>query len=201
MKIALDAMGGDHAPAVMVEAAVEAVNKHSDIEVVLVGDESSILRGLSNKKYPEARISIKHASQVVAMGESPSIAIRRKRDSSIKRAVELVRSKQADAVVSAGNSGAAMALALFLLGASERVIRPAIGIAMPTLKKTFVLIDAGANVDCSPENLLQFALMGDAYARLMLGRRRPRISLLSIGEEAAKGNEQKRRSGSFSVQI
>jgi glycerol-3-phosphate acyltransferase PlsX len=189
MKIALDAMGGDYAPVVTVEGAVEAVNEHEDIEVLLVGDEPSIAKELSNKKYPESRISIRHASQVVSMDESPSQALRRKKDSSIKRAVELIRDKVADAVVTAGNSGAAMALALFKLGTAEGVVRPAIATTMPTFKKPFVLIDAGANVDCSPENLLQFALMGDAYCRLMLGRKRPKVALLSIGEEPTKGNE------------
>lgn len=189
MKVALDAMGGDHAPTVNIEAAVEVVKERSDIEVVLVGDEPSILKGLANKEYPETRISIKNASQVVAMDEPPAIAVRRKKDSSIKRAVELVKNKKADAVVTTGNSGAAMALALFLLGTSEGVVRPAIGTTMPTFKKPFLLIDAGANVDCSPENLFQFALMGDAYSKLMLGRKHPKVALLSIGEEAAKGNE------------
>lgn len=189
MRIALDAMGGDYAPTVTVEGAVEIVQEYPDLEVVLVGDEPSIEKELVNKKYPASRIQIKHASQVITMDEPPMQAIRKKKDSSLKRAVELAKGGSVDAVVSAGNSGAAMALALLLLGASEGVERPAIAATMPTYKKPFVIIDAGANVDCSPENLFHFALMGCAYARLILGRPEPRVALLSIGEEANKGNE------------
>lgn len=189
MRIALDAMGGDHAPAVTVEGAVESVIKHPDVDVILTGNETSIAGELSRRKFPKGRIFISHASEVVAMDDSPSLAIRRKKDSSMRKAFELVKHKEADAVVTAGNSGAAMALAVYLLGTSEGVQRPAIATTMPSLKKPFVLLDAGANVDCSAENLLQFALMGDAYSRLMLGRDRPRVALLSIGEEAVKGNE------------
>lgn len=189
MKIALDAMGGDHAPLNTVEGAVDAVCRHRGIEVVLVGDEPSIQMELSGKQYPESRIGIVHTSEIIAMDEPPSFAIRRKRDSSMRKAVELVRDGKADAVVTAGNSGAAMALAFFLLGASEGVDRPAIGTMMPSFKKPFMLLDVGANVDCSPGNLLQFALMGDAYCRLILGRPKPKVAILSIGEEASKGNE------------
>jgi glycerol-3-phosphate acyltransferase PlsX len=122
------------------------------------------------------------------MDEPALVAIRKKKDSSIKRAIELVKSREADAVVSAGHSGVAMAMALITFGASEGVDRPAIATVMPTIKGPFVLIDAGANVDCEPENLLQFALMGDAYCRTMFDNPEPRIALLSIGEEDTKGN-------------
>ncbi|MEW6109379.1 MAG: phosphate acyltransferase PlsX [Nitrospirota bacterium] len=189
MRIALDAMGGDYAPAVNVEGAIETVNEHEDIEVILVGDEAVIKSELRNKKYNSNRISIKHASQVVEMHESPSVALRKKKDSSIRIGVELVKSDNADAVVSAGHSGVAMATSLLLLGKSHGVDRPAIATIMPTLKDTFVLLDAGANVDCKPENLLQFALMGNTYCRLVLGREKPGVALLSIGEEDTKGNE------------
>ncbi len=188
MRIALDAMGGDFAPAVTVEGAVEAINESEDIEIVLVGDEPSIKRELSGKRYPSGRLHIKHASQIVGMDEPALAAVRKKKDSSIKRAVELVKGGEADAVVSAGHSGVAMAASLLLLGASEGVHRPAIATIMPTIKRTFVLLDAGANVDCGPENLLQFALMGDAYCRAMFDNPEPKIALLSIGEEDSKGN-------------
>ncbi len=188
MRIALDAMGGDFAPAVTVEGAVETVNESEDIEIALVGDEPSIKRELSGKRYPPTRLYIRHASQVVGMDEPAVAAIRKKKDSSIKRAIELVKNREADAVVSAGHSGVAMAMALFMLGTSEGVHRPAIATMMPTIKGPFVLIDAGANVDCSPENLLQFALMGDAYCKTMLNNPQPKIALLSIGEEDTKGN-------------
>jgi glycerol-3-phosphate acyltransferase PlsX len=134
-------------------------------------------------------IGIRHASQVVNMDEAPLTALRRKKDSSIKVAVELVKSGEADAMVSAGNSGVVMATALFLLGKLRGVERPAIAAVMPTLKGLFVLIDAGANVDCKASHLLQFAIMGEAYAKSIFNINTPKIGLLGIGEEDAKGNE------------
>jgi len=189
MKIALDAMGGDYAPAVTVEGAIETVREYDDLEVLLFGDESRIKRELKGRKYPSHRIHVRHASQVVGMHESPVTALRKKKDSSIRRAVDAVKNKEADAVVSAGNSGVAMATALFVLGTSKGVDRPAIAAIMPTLKGLFVLIDAGANVDCKSENLLQFALMGNSYCRIIFNKQKPRVALLSIGEEDTKGNE------------
>ncbi|MEW6001907.1 MAG: phosphate acyltransferase PlsX [Nitrospirota bacterium] len=189
MIIALDAMGGDYAPAVNVEGAIETVNNFEGIDIILVGDESSINRELDGKRYLPGRISIKHASQVVGMDESPSVAIRRKRDSSIRKGLELVKNGEADAFVSAGHSGVIMAMALLLLGASTGVDRPAIAAIMPTLKAPFVLIDAGANLHCMPQNLLQFALMGNIYCKLILGRSEPRVALVGIGEEDTKGNK------------
>lgn len=189
MRIALDAMGGDYGPAVNIEGAIETVNDFDDIDIILVGDESSILRELDSKRYPPNRISIKHASQIVRMDESPAVAIRKKKDSSIRRAVELVKNDGADAFVSAGHSGVVMATALILLGTSNFVDRPAIATIMPGLKLPFVLIDAGANLHCKPKNLFQFALMGSIYCRAILGRPDPRVALISTGEEDTKGNE------------
>jgi glycerol-3-phosphate acyltransferase PlsX len=188
MKIALDAMGGDFGPAVTVEGAVETLTEDEDLEIVLVGDEEIIKKELSTKRYPSSRLHIRHASQVVGMDEPALTAVRRKKDSSIRRAIELVKNREADAAVSAGHSGVAMAVSVFVLGVSENVDRPAIATIMPTLKGPFVLIDAGANVDCTPQNLLQFALMGNVYCRTMFGITSPRIALLSIGEEDTKGN-------------
>ncbi len=189
MRIVLDAMGGDHAPSVIVEGAIEAANEYDDLEVILVGDEGAIQRELSGKKYPASRISVRHAPEVIGMGEPPLQAIRRKKNSSIRKAFDIVKAGEGDAVVTAGHSGVAMALALIVLGTSEGVDRPAIAAIMPTFKKPFVLIDAGANVDTGPANLLQFALMGNSYARHIWNREYPKIALLSIGEEATKGNE------------
>jgi glycerol-3-phosphate acyltransferase PlsX len=189
MKIALDAMGGDYAPAVTIEGAIETVNNFQDIDIILVGDEPALTRELDSKRFPPNRITIKHASQVVRMDESPASAIRRKKDSSIRRGIELVKSGEADGFVSAGHSGVVMATALLVLGVSEAVDRPAIAAIMPTLKLPFVLIDAGANLRCKPENLLQFALMGSTYCRFILGREEPRVALVSTGEEDSKGNE------------
>ena len=189
MKIALDAMGGDYAPAVTIEGAIETVNDLEGIDIILVGDENLIKRGLDSKKYHPNRILIQHASQVVGMDESPAVAIRKKKDSSISKAVELVKNGEADAIVSAGHSGVVMATALFSLRTSPGVERPAIATIMPTPKAPFVLIDAGANLYCKPENLFQFGLMGSAYCKALLGRTEPRVALLSIGEEDTKGNE------------
>lgn len=182
-------MGGDHAPQVNIEGAVQTVQESDDIEVILVGDETAIRKELKDRKYEAGRISVVHASQVVEMHESPTAAIRKKRDSSIRVGVGLVKAGKADAFVSAGHSGAVMGTSLLLLGMSKGVDRPAIATLMPTLRDTFVLLDVGANVDCKPENLHQFALMGNIYCKLVLGRENPKVGLLSIGEEDVKGNE------------
>ncbi len=188
MKVALDAMGGDFAPEMTIAGAVEAVNEY-DIEVILVGDRQQLTDSLNGKRHPSNKISIVHTSEVVAMNESPAVALRKKKDSSIRVAIELVKSNLADAAVSAGNSGVAMATSLFILGKLPNVDRPAIAAIMPSLTGFFVLIDAGANVDCKPENLMQFALMGNAYYKAIFGVPDPQVALLSIGEEDTKGNE------------
>jgi len=189
MRIALDAMGGDYAPATTVEGAVEALRENSDLSVVLVGDEGEISSELSRKNCRGLQISIKHASQTVEMAEAPLTALRRKKDSSLRVAIDLVKANNADAMVSAGNSGVVMATALHVLGKIQGIERPAIAAVMPTLKDRFILIDAGANVDCKPVHLYQFAIMGEAYARYIFNIENPRIGLLGIGEEDAKGNE------------
>jgi glycerol-3-phosphate acyltransferase PlsX len=188
MRIALDAMGGDFAPEVTVAGAIEAAAEYG-IDVILVGDRERLTDSLKEKRYPTGRISVIHASEVVEMHESPATALRRKKDSSIRRAIELVKQGNADAVVSAGHSGVAMATSLFILGKVAHVDRPAIATVMPSLTGFFLLLDAGANVDCKPENLLQFARMGSAYFGAIFNVARPRIALLSIGEEDTKGNE------------
>jgi phosphate acyltransferase len=189
MRIALDAMGGDYAPAVTIEGAIETVNSFEDIDIILVGDEPALTRELDSKRCPPNRITVRHASQIVRMDESPASAIRRKKDSSIRRGIELVKGNEADGFVSAGHSGVVMATALLVLGVAVAVDRPAIAAIMPTLKSPFVLIDAGANLHCKPQNLLQFALMGSMYCRFILGREEPKVALISTGEEDTKGNE------------
>ncbi len=189
MRIALDAMGGDYAPATTVEGALEAVSEWDDLSIILVGDEKRLNDELKGKNYPPSLISTRHASQIIEMDESPAVVLRQKKDSSIRVATELVKSGEADAMISAGNSGAAVAVALFVLGKLPGVDRPAIAATMPTLKGLFILIDAGANVDCKPIHLLQFAIMGASYARSVFNIDMPRIALLGIGEEDAKGNE------------
>ncbi|MBI4844533.1 MAG: phosphate acyltransferase PlsX [Nitrospirae bacterium] len=190
MRISLDAMGGDHAPATTVEGAIEAVRASKKLSVILVGDRDELERELSERKFSSSRISIRHASQVVGMDEPPMTAVRRKKDSSISVALELVKTGEADAMVSAGNSGVVMATALFKLGKIPGIDRPAIATIMPALKGNFfLLIDAGANVDCDPLNLFQFAMMGEAYMRKVFNVDNPKVGLLGIGEEDAKGNE------------
>lgn len=187
MKIAVDAMGGDHGPAVVVEGAVAAV-RELGTSVVLVGDSAAIERELHRLGDPSG-VEIRHASQVVGMGESPSQALRRKRDSSLRIAAELVRDGEASAFVSAGNTGAAMAVAMFVVGVLRGVDRPAIAAVLPNLQGFTVLLDVGANVDPKPWHLFQFAVMGHVYARDILGIEHPRVGLLSVGEEEGKGNE------------
>ncbi len=189
MKIALDAMGGDYGPATTVEGAIDALKEYKDLSVILVGDGTGIKTELDKKNYTDTRVSIKHASQTVEMNDSPLKALRRKKDSSIRVAVDLVKSGDADAMVSAGNSGVVMATALYVLGKLPGAERPAIATIMPGLKHHFVLLDAGANVDCKPVHLYQFAIMGEAYARFIFEIKSPKVGLLSIGEEDAKGNE------------
>jgi glycerol-3-phosphate acyltransferase PlsX len=188
MKIAVDAMGGDFAPQNIVEGAFKAAKEHG-MKVVLVGDEDQVSKELS--KYPTSKlpIYIHHTPHVVAMHDSPSTVLRRMKESSIKVAIDLEKAGQVDGVISAGNSGAAMALAMFIFKKLEGVDRPAIATIHPALKGSTVLIDSGGNVDCKPFHLVQFALMGDAYAKYILGENQPRIGLLSNGEEESKGNE------------
>jgi glycerol-3-phosphate acyltransferase PlsX len=188
MKIAVDAMGGDFAPHNIVEGAFLAAKEYG-VKVVLVGDEDQVSKELT--KYPTSKlpIFIHHAPSVVAMHDSPSTVIRRMKDTSIKVALDLVKGAQVSGVVSAGNSGAAMALAMYILKKLEGVERPAIATIHPTTKGSTVLIDSGGNVDCKPFQLVQFALMGDAYAKYILGKEKPRIGVLSNGEEEGKGNE------------
>jgi len=181
MKIAVDAMGGDFAPMAIVEGAYLAA-KNYGIRVILVGDEDQVSKELS--KYPTSKlpIYIHHAPHVVAMHDSPSVVIRKMKDTSIKAAIELAKEGEASGVISAGNSGAAMALAMYVFRKLEGVDRPAIATTHPSLRGLTVLIDSGGNVDCKPFHLVQFAMMGDAYAKYILGTQDPRIGVLSNGE-------------------
>jgi glycerol-3-phosphate acyltransferase PlsX len=188
MKIAVDAMGGDHGPAVVVEGAVAAVREFGS-SVILVGDRQAVEVELARLGAQSMGIEIRHASEVVGMAESPSLALRRKRDSSLRIAAELVRDGKAAAFISAGNTGAAMAISMFVVGVLRGIDRPAIAAVLPSLRGFTVLIDAGANVTPKPWHLFQFAIMGNVYARDILGLERPRVGLLSVGEEEGKGND------------
>ncbi|MEF3697862.1 phosphate acyltransferase PlsX [Desulfolutivibrio sp.] len=188
-RIAVDAMGGDFGPHVVIPGALHAA-KTKKIDVVLVGDQPRIEAELDALGVKGQGVEIVHAPQTVEMEEKPSEALRKKKDSSIQVAVNLVRDKEADGVISAGNSGATLASAMFTIGRVPGVERPALATFMPTEKSHFVLIDVGANVDCKPFHLLQFGIMADVLARSMLGIPNPRVALLSIGEEQGKGNLQ-----------
>ncbi len=189
MNIAVDAMGGDYAPKAVVEGAALAV-RECDCTVLLVGDREILEPLVARVNCPEGRILIKHASEVVRMDESPRRALARKPDSSIRKIFELVKSGEAHAALSAGNSGAAMLSGMYVLGPLPSVDRPCIGTLLPTgTGRPTVMADSGANVDCKPHNLIQFAFMGNALAKIVLDISNPRVGLVSIGEEAGKGND------------
>lgn len=187
MRIAVDAMGGDHAPGEIIKGALEALELDENLHIILVGRETEI-----KNKVPSIlaeRVSILHCEEVIGMDEHPTTAFRKKKNASITVATRLVKEGQAEAVVSAGSTGAQMVAALFGLGRLKGIDRPAIGTVLPTLAGPKILLDAGANADCKPENLLQFAQMGKVYAERILGITQARVSLVSIGEEPTKGNE------------
>jgi len=191
MKIALDAMGGDSAPACTVAGAWEALRKYPDIEIILVGDQARIeqeLRSLGT--WPmDPRFSILHASQVVEMSDNATDAVRRKKDSSISRAAELLAKGGAEALVSAGHTGALVTAATIRLRMLAGVERPGIAAIMPSNDSHFLVLDAGANVDCVPQHLLHYGIMGSVYSREVLKVKNPRVGLMNIGSEPNKGNE------------
>ncbi|PIE00397.1 MAG: phosphate acyltransferase [Thiothrix nivea] len=191
-RIALDAMGGDHGLKVVVPAALEALKQYDDIALTLVGDEAQVRAALDEQGAGAtgSRLSIQHASQVVGMDESPALALKKKKDSSMRVAIDLVKEDRADAVVSAGNTGALMATSRFVLRMLPGVDRPALCTAMPTRHGYTHMLDLGANVDSAAEHLYQFALMGSELARAIDNIANPTVGLLNIGEEAIKGNEQ-----------
>ncbi len=184
-------MGGDHGPKVVIPAAISALESHPNVTFILVGDEDTIREHLQlNGVQDEPRLIIHHASQVVEMDESPATALRGKKDSSMRVAINLVKQGTAGACVSAGNTGALMATARFVLKTLPGIERPAIVSALPTMKGHTYVLDLGANVDSSAEHLVQFALMGSVLAELVDDKENPTIGLLNIGEEDIKGNER-----------
>jgi len=190
MKIAVDAMGGDFAPLEMVLGAIQAIKEQSDLEIVLVGDESQIRQVLKdNGEDNNPRVHVLHASEVIEMNEHPGIAIRKKKDASIVVATRLVREKVCDAVIAPGSTGAAVGAALFGLGRIKGVDKPMIATPIPTLNGITVMLDSGANANCKPKHLVQGAVMGYHYAKLLTGNENPTVGLLNIGEESTKGNE------------
>ena len=189
--IALDAMGGDHGPSVVVPAAVSAVERIDRLEAVLVGDSGSIEAELARRTRP-ARVRVHHAGEQVDMGESPAQALRTKKDSSMRVALDLVACGEADACVSAGNTGALLAIARFVLKSLPGIDRPAIISALPSRRGQTHVLDLGANVDATPEHLFQFAVMGSTLVSAIHHLSAPRIGLLNVGEEEIKGHDRVR---------
>lgn len=191
MTVALDAMGGDHGPSVVVPAALSALSRHPNLELVLVGDEAVLRAGLpATGDRRLKRLHIRHATQTVGMDEPPAQALRLKKDSSMRVALDLVRADEAKACVSAGNTGALMATARYVLKTLPGIDRPAIITAIPSLQGHTHMLDIGANVDCSAEHLAQFATMGAIVASAVDNIENPRIGLLNVGAEQIKGNDQ-----------
>ena len=174
-RVALDAMGGDHAPAEMVKGAIEAVNKRDDIKILLTGQEALLKKALSEYTYPKDRIEIIPASEVIETAEPPVMAIRRKKDSSIVVAMNLVKKGEADAFVSAGSSGAILVGGQVIVGRIKGVERPPLAPLIPTMKGVSLLIDCGANVDARPSHLVQFAKMGSIYMEHVVGKKNPTV--------------------------
>jgi len=188
--VALDAMGGDHGTSVTVPAALSILAKHPDLQLILVGREDQLRQELAQLGAgTSARLSVHHASEVVGMDEPPAQALKKKKDSSMRVAIDLVKAGTANAAVSAGNTGALMATARFVLKMLPGIGRPAILKILPTIKNETAMLDLGANIDCTPEQLRQFGIMGSALMSAAQGINRPKVGLLNIGEEDIKGNE------------
>jgi glycerol-3-phosphate acyltransferase PlsX len=190
MRIAVDVMGGDHGCGVVIAGAKLALEANKKISrLYLVGDQSAIHAALPPRGFRDHRVRVIHASEVVTMDDKPVIALRKKKDSSIARAAELVHEGKADALVSLGNTGGIFAAATFKVGRIAGVDRGCIATVIPRQSNEFVLLDAGANIECKPIHLAQFAVMGSVYAREVLRKKSPRVGILSIGTEDSKGNE------------
>ena len=187
-KVALDAMGGDNAPQAVVQGAVDVALKREDIKIFLVGQEDVVNAELQKYTYPKERIEVVHASEVIETAEPPVMAIRKKKDSSIVVALNMVKKGEADAFVSAGSSGAVLVGGQLIVGRIKGVERPPLAPLMPTEKGVSLLIDCGANVDARPSHLLQFAKMGSIYMKNVMGIENPRVAIVNIGVEEEKGN-------------
>ena len=193
MRIAVDAMGGDFAPKEMVQGGLIALEKNKRIELIMVGDEQKIADELAGYSGDKSRIRIVHASEVIGFDEQPTMAIRKKKNSSIVLGLKLVKEKEADAFVSAGSTGALLAGGLFILGRIKGISRPALTVFVPTPKGNPMLLDVGANADVKAKNLQEFALMGSLYYEKIIGKGKPRVALLNNGSEEGKGSELTRR--------
>lgn len=190
IRVAIDAMGGDHAPFSIVDGAVQAQRAYSDkVAITLVGDKTRIEKELTTLGAADSKIRIVHCGEVIGMGDEPAESVRKKKNSSIVVGMELQKKGECDAFISAGNTGAVMAASLLILGRLKGVNRPAIGTLFPNEKGKSLVLDVGANSDCKAINLYQFAIMGSIYFSHMFSSKNPTVGLLSIGEEKSKGNE------------
>ena len=193
-RVAVDGMGGDRAPGVVVDGAVQAARTLQGVEVILVGPEDRMKAELSRFRDVPPNLRVYHAAEVIGMGESPAISVRKKRDSSINQMVELAKRGEADAIVSAGNTGAMVVAASLGLGMLEGIELPGIAILIPSLKSPTFVIDVGANIDSKPEHLSQYGVMGSVFMEHVLGRANPSVGLLNVGEEEGKGTDFIRQS-------
>jgi len=189
LTVSIDAMGGDSGPGIVVAALARSVLRHPAVRFILHGDEAALKALLAKRAKLSERITIRHAAERVRMEEKPSIALRRGRNTSMWGAIESVKNKEAEVAISAGNTGALMAMAMFQLGVLEGISRPAIAALWPTLRGQSVVLDVGANISCDAEQLVDFAVMGEAFARAVLGLERPTVGLLNVGSEDVKGND------------
>jgi glycerol-3-phosphate acyltransferase PlsX len=193
--LAVDAMGGDHGPKVTIPASINALSKYDQLHIILVGDKELIQKELQKNKYTNTRLTIQHATEVVEMDESPQSALKNKKDSSMRVAINLIKEEKAQACVSAGNTGALMATARYVLKMLPGIDRPAIASSLPSQKGTTYMLDLGANTDCTAEHLLQFAVMGAMLVSSVTGNPKPSVGLLNIGAEDIKGNEIVKEAG------
>ncbi|MGL5245209.1 MAG: phosphate acyltransferase PlsX, partial [Sarcina sp.] len=189
MRIAIEGMGGDNSPHAVVEGCVEALKEYSDIELYITGNEEILKKELNKHNYDKNRVKLVNATEVISPNEHPAMALRRKKDSTIVKALRLVKDKECDAVISAGSTGAFLAGSTLIIGRIKGIERPALAPVMPGKHGPFMVIDAGANVDCKPSYLLQFAKMGEIYFKTVMEVEVPKVGLINIGTEEEKGNE------------
>ncbi len=189
LTVSIDAMGGDAGPGIVVDALVRALQRHPQVQFLLHGDETQLHALVSKHPKLQGRVSVKHASGRVAMEDKPSHVLRRGRDTSMWHAIDSVKQGEADVAISAGNTGALLAVSMFGLGIVEGISRPAIATIWPTLKGQTIVLDVGANVEASDEQLVDFAVMGEAFAHVIFGLERPTVGILNVGSEEQKGND------------